>query len=71
MPYLIYRITNLVNGKAYIGFTKNTLEWRWQQHRNGTCPSSILFKAIKKYGKTAFAVEEIGRTLVAHEAPKP
>lgn len=59
--YLLYKITNRINGKAYIGFTKNTLEWRWLRHRTGACPGAILFAAVKKYGKAAFSVEEIGQ----------
>lgn len=32
MSAIIYRITNTVNGKVYIGFTTKTLEQRWKEH---------------------------------------
>lgn len=60
MPYLLYKIVNRVNGKAYVGFTKNTLEWRIKAHRYGPNPNALIHKAIKKYGKDAFTVETIG-----------
>jgi group I intron endonuclease len=54
----IYKITNTVNNKAYIGVTvRSDVEHRWVQHRstirNGNgCP--LLMKAFKKYGEDAF-----------------
>ena len=54
----IYKITNTVNNKAYIGVTiRADVEHRWVQHRstirNGNgCP--LLMKAFKKYGEDAF-----------------
>ena len=59
----IYKITNTVNGKAYIGVTKrNDAVQRYKQHiyaiyyGNG-CP--VLGDAIKKYSKEAFKFEVI------------
>ena len=57
----IYKITNTVNKKCYIGVTTRTdAEYRWVQHestiRNGNgCP--FLMKAFKKYGEEAFKFE--------------
>lgn len=57
----IYKITNTVNNKAYIGVTiRADVEHRWVQHRstirNGNgCP--LLMKAFKKYGEDAFKFE--------------
>lgn len=53
----IYKITNLVNGKIYIGQSKNIYK-RWSEHkrpRNYNCP--LLYKAIKKYGIDNFSFE--------------
>ena len=57
----IYKITNTVNNKAYIGVTISVdVEYRWTRHksaiRNGKgCP--LLMKAFKKYGEDAFKFE--------------
>lgn len=59
----IYKITNNINGKVYIGQTIKTIKKRWQQH---ICNSSkpyfqqiVLYKAMKKYGKENFYIEPI------------
>jgi len=56
---IIYKITNLINGKAYIGQTKRTLASRFKQHcqlnRKRSCPK--LLAAIRKYGKENFTAE--------------
>lgn len=56
---IIYKVTNNVNGKIYIGQTVGTLEGRWARH---CCPSSgctALHRAINKYGNENFTVEQI------------
>lgn len=53
----IYKITNLVNGKCYIGKTKFTSLIRWKAHINGRSPSSLIYKAIAKYGVEHFSFE--------------
>ena len=62
--YSTYKITNKVNGKIYIGQTKKGILKRWQIHiRISKTPKSkcfqLLHKAIKKYGKINFIIEEI------------
>ena len=60
---VIYKITNQINGKFYIGKTVLTEPQRWQQHlyyaQNGQgdkdCP--CLCNAILKYGKENFIRE--------------
>ena len=57
---LIYKITNLVNNKIYIGKTVKTLEKRKKDHcSNAKTNSSNMYisKAIKKYGEENFIWE--------------
>lgn len=55
----IYKITNLVNGKCYVGKTKHESILRWKDHINGYHPSSLIHKAIMKYGVDEFSFEVI------------
>lgn len=67
----IYRITNTVNGKAYIGQTTKTAEARFKEHLYvaKTQPSDWHFaKAIRKYGDTVWKVEVIDFAFSAAEA---
>lgn len=54
---IIYKITNNINGKVYIGQTINSLNRRFRQHCNRKDRS--LYWAIKKYSKENFTIEEI------------
>lgn len=60
MP-LIYKITNQVNGKIYVGQTTLRLEQRWRKHlldaRNGR--SCALHNAVRKYGDQNFDIETL------------
>ena len=61
---VIYKITNLINNKIYIGQTWKTEPQRWQEHvwRAFNDPSNdsiYLCNAIKKYGKENFKREII------------
>lgn len=63
----IYKITNIINDKVYIGQTTLALKKRWSGH---CCPSALknnmlITKAILKYGKENFRIEtlEICKTL--------
>lgn len=54
----IYKITNKVNGKSYIGQTRYTIESRWKQHQHKK--DNVYFhNAIKKYGADSFIVEQL------------
>jgi group I intron endonuclease len=55
---IIYKITNKLNNKIYIGQTTKKMSVRFAQHC-GTNNSSYISRAIKKYGKNNFIVEEI------------
>ena len=62
MPY-IYKITNKINQKAYIGKTLGTIQKRWQQHlsdyKRPRCEKRPLYDAMNKYGIENFFIEEI------------
>lgn len=53
----IYRITNKINGKAYIGQTYD-LKRRWRQHKRKT-NEGIISRSIQKYGIDNFHFEVI------------
>lgn len=60
----IYKATNTVNGKMYVGQTKRTIEQRWKQHVHSAITDnpfdkSPLHRAIKKYGADKFVVEQV------------
>lgn len=54
--YIIYKHTNILNNKSYIGLTSKTLEERFNEHiKESTNGSSRSFhKAIRKYGVENF-----------------
>lgn len=56
---IIYKITNRVNGKVYIGQTIRSLEHRWKQHCSKSSGCIYIHRAIQKYGKENFTVEQI------------
>lgn len=61
MEKYIYKITNKINGKSYIGQTTN-YQRRFREHRNkgyGEEPSKLLYKAFDKYGIDNFDFEVI------------
>jgi len=55
----IYKVTNKVNGKVYIGQTLYTTEVRWQGHLNSyyNGVESKLYSAMRKHGVENFIVE--------------
>lgn len=56
MKGIIYKITNKVNGKSYIGQTRYTLEFRWRQHLHKK-DNTYFHNAIRKYGAENFSLE--------------
>ena len=58
----LYKITNKINGKVYIGRTSKSVSKRWYTHcqKADRNPRQAITNAICKYGKDAFVIEEIG-----------
>ena len=59
----IYKITNTLNNKVYIGQTIKTVQKRFTQHKNNSnkeyFSQIVLYKAFNKYGIENFICEEI------------
>lgn len=64
---IIYKGTNKVNGKVYIGLTVRTLKIRLMEHKyKSTVNPNYLYRAIRKYGWDSFDWEVID-TANSHE----
>lgn len=63
MTGFIYKITNKLNGKIYIGKTLSTIENRWKEHiktaKEERCENRPLYRAMNKYGIENFIIEII------------
>lgn len=63
MRGFIYKITNTINGRSYIGQTIQNVKERFYQHCATKCSKAVsnmaIHRAIKKYGKSNFTVEVI------------
>jgi group I intron endonuclease len=58
---IVYLVTNLINGKRYVGVTESTLDERWALHvASSRCPKSRAYRfmsvvrAIAKHGPESF-----------------
>lgn len=63
--YLVYKISNTVNERLYVGLTTNGLEKRWREHR---CAANInvdkpLYRAMRLHGVDKFKID------LLYEAP--
>ena len=70
----IYKITNLINGKIYIGLTTRTAIHRFRKHKSmlSRVGCSALYSAMRKHGKQNFIIEtlyvsEIKKELMRYE----
>jgi group I intron endonuclease len=63
MHGMVYKITNIINGKMYVGQTTKTLKQRWAAHVYDSVGdrkkqhNSYLHSAIEKHGKNNFIIE--------------
>ena len=59
--YSIYKISNNVNDKVYIGVTTRTIEERFNEHKSRIEErnSLHLYQAMQKYGRENFKIEKI------------
>ena len=58
----IYKITNIQNNKVYIGQTIRPIEQRFKRHINDALNNILdthFARAIRKYGKENFTIEQI------------
>lgn len=55
----IYKYTNNINGKIYIGQTKQDLEHRHKKHLSQLNNNTYFHRAVKKYGIENFTMELI------------
>ena len=58
----IYKITNIQNNKVYIGQTIRPIEQRFRRHINDALNNVLdthFARAIRKYGKNSFTIEQI------------
>lgn len=53
----IYKYTNLINNKVYIGQTKSSIEERDYKHSTQLNDNTYFHKAWKKYGRENFSLE--------------
>jgi group I intron endonuclease len=56
---LVYKITNTVNDRIYIGLTTCDLKKRWKEHKSAakTGSEKPLYRAMQKYGVDKFHIE--------------
>lgn len=54
---IVYKLTNTINGKSYIGQTSRNLSQRLTQHRSKGSKCLALHNAINQYGWGNFSVE--------------
>jgi group I intron endonuclease len=67
----IYKITNTINGKLYIGKTERSLKHRWNTHvqdsKKPSCKHRALYKAFNKYGIENFIMTLLEETSIPEE----
>ena len=62
MKNIVYKVTNEINGKIYVGATTRGLNIRASEHRSQALTmksNSLLHKAIREYGWENFSLEII------------
>ena len=66
---IIYKITNIQNNKVYIGQTKESIKKRFSRHMGYQAleHDTKFYRAIRKYGKENFLIEEIDSATTQEE----
>ena len=59
MPFIIYLLSNTIDGKRYVGQSMHSLENRWKQHKRPSSGCHYLRNAILKHGEENFTREVI------------
>lgn len=56
---LVYKVTNDISGKSYVGLTSRSVKQRWAEHKRAAKQGSTLplHYAIRKYGHDNFGIE--------------
>lgn len=73
---VVYKITNIINNKTYIGITTTAIQKRWKQHintaynLNAKDSQSPFKKAIRKYTPKNFKIEIIDKEYNSKEELK-
>ena len=65
--YVVYKHTNLINGKVYIGITSQKPESRWKKG-GGYKNNKHFYRAIKEYGWGNFSHDILTENLSIEEA---
>ena len=63
----VYVITNTVNGKRYVGQTTQPLHKRFYDHFCQPNPHTRMGRAVKKYGRPCFKIEELAQVNTMEE----
>lgn len=69
----IYKITNIQNNKVYIGQSIRPIQERFERHMNDGLNNILdthFARAIRKYGKDSFKIEEIDSSTTQDELNK-
>lgn len=68
--FIVYKITNIANGKSYIGISSRKEAARWSEHKKRAQEggrNSRLYDAIRKYGSESFQREVIATASTEEE----
>lgn len=68
--WIIYKHTCTITNKSYIGFTKHSMEFRWNQHCLGAAyssPHNHFHNALRLYGTECWTHEVIAENIPSRE----
>jgi group I intron endonuclease len=68
--FFVYKITNTINNKIYIGYTGRTIIQRWKSHKSAARNGSPFrfHSAIRKYGPDSWKLECLYETEIENDA---